>query len=72
MHFCIQSDLPSLLNVDLHHCECQVDTIMAETSGSISEFQGELISDKYFDNVAAEMNELLQDAGMIRIGASLS
>lgn len=41
---------------------------MAETSGSVTEFQGELISDKYFDNVAAEMNELLQEAGMIRIG----
>lgn len=56
--------------MDLHHCECQVGPIVEESQGLVVEYQGELITIKYFDNVAIEVNDLLEGSGMLKIGES--
>lgn len=43
-------------------------TIVEESQGSVVEYQGELITIKYFDNVAGEINDLLEGSGMLKIG----
>jgi hypothetical protein len=61
-------ELPALVGVDLVHCERQVATIISESAGSVVEAQGELITTQYFDSLAAEVNELLQESGVITLG----
>lgn len=61
-------ELPALVGVDLNHCERQVRSIITEANGSVVEAQGELITTQYFDALAAEVNELLQESGVIALG----
>ena len=53
---------PPLVQV---HCERQARALMDESGGAISEAQGELLTQEYFDGLAAEVDEMLQvsDAG---------
>lgn len=54
-------DLPALLGVDLVHCERQAAAaVAAGGGGALQAVQGELITQGYFDNLAAEIDELLQ------------
>ena len=53
-------DLPALLGVDLVHCERQAAAAVAAGGGALQAVQGELITQGYFDNLAAEIDELLQ------------
>ena len=46
--------------MDLLHCESQAFRAVEEGKGSLQNVQGELITQAYFDSVAAEVNELLQ------------
>lgn len=61
-------ELPTIVGVDLVHCERQASVIVAESGGTILEVQGDLISTEYFDSIAAEIDDQLQDAGQIGIG----
>ena len=55
-----QVDLPALLGVDLVHCERQAAAVVAAGGAALQAVQGELITQGYFDNLAAEIDELLQ------------
>ncbi|KAK9845381.1 hypothetical protein WJX81_005067 [Elliptochloris bilobata] len=61
-------DLPALLGVDLVHCERQAAAAVSGSGASLQAVQGELITQGYFDNLAAEINELLQEAGVVAMG----
>ncbi|GFR49317.1 hypothetical protein Agub_g11343, partial [Astrephomene gubernaculifera] len=61
-------ELPTIVGVDYIHCERQAAAIVAESSGAVMEVQGELITTQYFDSIAAEINDQLQEAGQLNIG----
>ena len=61
-------ELPALLGVDSAHCDRQAAAIVAGSKGEVVEVQGELITSSYFDSIAAEINEQLQDTGKMHIG----
>jgi hypothetical protein len=42
------------------HCERQARVLVESSSGAVMESNGELLTQKYFDGLAAEVNELLQ------------
>lgn len=56
----MQVNLPAQLAVDLLHCECAARQAVAESNGQLRLVQGELITAEYFDNLAAEIDEILQ------------
>ena len=56
----LQVDLPAQLSVDLVHCERAAQQAVAESGGALRLLQAELFSSSYFDNLAAEINEVLQ------------
>lgn len=56
----MQVNLPAQLTVDLLHCERAAQQAVAESNGQLRLVQGELITVKYFDNLAAEIDEILQ------------
>ena len=49
------------------HCERQARLLVEESGGEMSEVQGEIISNAYFDGLAAEVNEILQESGVILV-----
>ena len=56
-----QVDLPPLLGVDLVHCEREAGAAVAAARGAMRLVQGgELVTDAYFEGVAAEIDETLQ------------
>eukprot|EP00208_Stichococcus_sp_RCC1054_P002944 CAMPEP_0206143160 /NCGR_PEP_ID=MMETSP1473-20131121/19532_1 /ASSEMBLY_ACC=CAM_ASM_001109 /TAXON_ID=1461547 /ORGANISM="Stichococcus sp, Strain RCC1054" /LENGTH=146 /DNA_ID=CAMNT_0053538447 /DNA_START=291 /DNA_END=727 /DNA_ORIENTATION=- len=61
-------DLPAALGVDLLHCERQAHAAVAESGGSLQVVQGELIATSYFDALAGEVADSLQEAGALRVG----
>lgn len=61
-------DLPALLGVDLVHCERQAGEAVAASGGELQLVQGELITVSYFDALAAEVADSLQEAGALHIG----
>lgn len=52
--------MPAQLAVDLLHCERAAKQAVAESNGQLRIVQGELITAEYFDNLAAEIDEILQ------------
>ena len=56
----MQVSLPAQLTVDLLHCERAARQAVAESNGQLRLVQGELITAEYFDNLAAEIDEILQ------------
>ncbi|GAX74437.1 hypothetical protein CEUSTIGMA_g1886.t1 [Chlamydomonas eustigma] len=58
-------ELPTMIGVDLVHCERQAKHLVEESSGGIMEAQGELLTQQYFDSLAAEVDEMLQEAGVV-------
>jgi hypothetical protein len=56
----VQVNLPAQLAVDLLHCEHAAQQAVAESNGQLRVVQGELITMEYFDNLAAEIDEILQ------------
>ncbi|KAJ7553268.1 hypothetical protein O6H91_06G090400 [Diphasiastrum complanatum] len=59
-------ELAASLGVDLYHCERQVEQVIASNS-DLMLVQGEIISSKYWDIVAEEVNDTLQEAGQVSI-----
>jgi hypothetical protein len=64
-----QVDLPALLGVDLVHCERQAAAAVDAGGGALRSVQGELITQGYFDGLAAEIDELLQARRRLLCGA---
>ena len=58
--FNLQVDLPAALEVDLVHCERQAAVAVEQSGGRLQRIQGDLITGSYFDNLALEINEILQ------------
>ena len=61
-------DLPAALGVDLVHCEKAAASAVAASGGDLRLVQGDVVSTAYFDALAAEVGELLEDAGSLGIG----
>eukprot|EP00053_Salpingoeca_punica_P013503 m.122155 g.122155 ORF g.122155 m.122155 type:complete len:774 (-) comp16218_c1_seq2:130-2451(-) len=59
-------DLQQTLNVDLVHIENAVGRIVKH-DGNLHLVQGELLSAKYLDGVAEEVNDILQENGQISV-----
>lgn len=59
-------DLASTIGVDLYYCERQAQSIVA-TCTELMLVQGEILSTSYWDSVAEEINENLQEAGQISL-----
>ena len=66
----VQVDLPAQLSVDLVHCERAAQQAVAESNGGLRLLQAELFTTAYFDNLAAEVNEVLQVCCCIQLGLS--
>lgn len=63
----LQSELPAQLGIDLAHCQQQAENAIHNSHGSLQIFQGEIMSTKYFDGIAAEIDESLQETGMVSL-----
>ena len=59
-------DLADFTGVDLYHVENQAQCIVSDDPG-LTLIQGEIISDSYWDNVAEEINERLQECSQIAL-----
>ncbi|KAF5751498.1 E3 UFM1-protein ligase 1 [Tripterygium wilfordii] len=59
-------DLADATAVDLYHVEKQAQLIVADDAGLML-IQGEIISQSYWDNVAEEINERLQESSQIAL-----
>jgi hypothetical protein len=68
MMIAVQVDIPAQLNVDLIHCERVAAELVAASNGQLQLTAGELLSSKYFDAMAAEVQELLSETGAVSIG----
>ncbi|CAB4010178.1 E3 UFM1- ligase 1, partial [Paramuricea clavata] len=60
-------DLQQVINVDLSHIESKVAELI-KTDRSLVLIQGELIEKHYLDHIAEEINEKLQESGLVSIG----
>ena len=58
------TDLAQSLNVDYTHIDRKVNDLLVQDS-NLSIHYGELISKQFFDNLAVEINETLQETGLI-------
>lgn len=59
---CALTDLAQTLNVDYNHIDNKVKDLL---SRDLTLHYGELISREYFDNLAEEINETLQETGIL-------
>lgn len=59
-------DLADTTGVDLYHVEKQAERAVADNPGFML-IQGELISERYWDSVAEEINERLQECSQIAL-----
>ena len=62
------ADLPALVSVDLVHCERQAVEIAAEPGGEARLVEGELLTERYWDGLAGEVDEELRAAGSASLG----
>eukprot|EP00958_Prasinococcus_capsulatus_P028042 scaffold6233_cov348-Prasinococcus_capsulatus_cf.AAC.2 len=60
------TDMSALIGVDLTHCEREAKSILEENPDYML-LQGELLVPEYFDGVAAELNETLQEEGQLHL-----
>ena len=59
-------DLSDVIGMDLYHIETQAQRIVAGDSGLML-INGEIISQAYWDSVAEEINEKLQECSQISL-----
>ncbi|XP_050211386.1 E3 UFM1-protein ligase 1 homolog [Mercurialis annua] len=59
-------DLADVIGVDLYHVEKQAQQVVSDDPGLML-IQGEIISQDYWDNVAEEINERLQECSQIAL-----
>ncbi|GBG67649.1 hypothetical protein CBR_g777 [Chara braunii] len=60
-------DLAMTIGVDLAHCEHQAKFILHDNADTFGLVQGEIITTKYWDTVAEEIEETLQQSGQTSI-----
>lgn len=60
-------DLAASVGVELVHCERVAEQIVA-SNPDLSFIQGEIVADSYWDTVAEEINEALQESGQVAVG----
>ncbi|KAL2609118.1 hypothetical protein R1flu_027691 [Riccia fluitans] len=60
-------DIASAVGVELLHCERVAEQIVAEKP-DLTFVQGEIVADSYWDTVAEEVNEALQESGQVVVG----
>ena len=60
------TDIQPQLNVDLGHIHRRMDDILTEDP-SIKLIDGEVITEDYFDGISEEINQILQEAGSLRL-----
>ncbi|KAL2650835.1 hypothetical protein R1flu_018963 [Riccia fluitans] len=60
-------DIASAVGVELVHCERVAEKIVAEKP-DLTFVQGEIVADSYWDTVAKEVNEALQESGQVVVG----
>ncbi|KAJ4833996.1 hypothetical protein Tsubulata_016528 [Turnera subulata] len=58
-------DLADVTGVDLYHVEKQAQVVVADDPAGLMLIQGEIISQSYWDTVAEEINERLQECSQI-------
>ena len=61
-------DLPAALGVDLAHCERAAGEVVQASNGDLIQAQGELFSTKYFDALAVDVDQSLQESGVVVVG----
>lgn len=59
-------DLADITGVDLYHVEKQAQHVVSDNPGLVL-VQGEIISQSYWDSVAEEINERLQECSQIAL-----
>ena len=62
------TDLQPALNVDVVHCERRARALALDKTNEIDLVEGELITPKYFDTIAREVDEELREAGVVQVG----
>ena len=62
------ADLPALVSVDLVHCERQAVEVAAEPGAEVRLVEGELLTERYWDGLAGEVDEELRAAGSASLG----
>jgi hypothetical protein len=60
-------DLADITGVDLYHVENQAQRVVSDDPSGLMLIQGEIISQSYWDNVAEEINERLQECSQISL-----
>ncbi|KAG6541195.1 hypothetical protein Mapa_017429 [Marchantia paleacea] len=60
-------DLAASVGVELVHCERVAEQIVA-SNPDLTFVQGEIVADSYWDTVAEEINEALQESGQVAVG----
>ncbi|KAL3684082.1 hypothetical protein R1sor_002104 [Riccia sorocarpa] len=60
-------DIAASVGVELVHCERVAEQIVAEKP-DLTFIQGEIVADSYWDTVAEEVNESLQESGQVAVG----
>ena len=60
-------ELPSLLGMDLAHCQAAADALCASSDQKVILANGELFSSLYFTELAKEMEDTLQSAGILAL-----
>ena len=60
-------DLADITGVDLYHVENQAQRVISGDPSGLMLIQGEIISQSYWDNIAEEINERLQECSQISL-----
>ncbi|KAG5253659.1 E3 UFM1-protein ligase [Salix suchowensis] len=60
-------DLADITGVDLYHVENQAQRVVSGDPSGLMLIQGEIISQSYWDNIAEEINERLQECSQISL-----
>ncbi|XP_061987299.1 E3 UFM1-protein ligase 1 homolog isoform X1 [Populus nigra] len=60
-------DLADITGVDLYHVENQAQRVVSDDPSGLMLIQGEIVSQSYWDNVAEEINERLQECSQISL-----
>ena len=61
-------DLPTLMGMDLGHCQTAAESLAKEKKDEVSVMHGEVFSSLYFDDLMSEIDENLQVSGVLALG----
>jgi len=61
-------DLPTMMGMDLGHCQTAAECLAKEKGSKVSVMHGEVFSSVYFDDLMSEIDENLQVTGVLALG----